>query len=996
MHGMFSFCKTAIAFVLLATQLADLSIADGKEAAVEKIEPITITGRVVDSESDGVSNAQVSVQYRQVSGTAEATATTDVSGDFSVDVESKPIAFRQWEIVAKTDYGREVGFFRYEESAETPIGSVVEIKVEPVQPRAIEVIDTEGKPVADAQVVVQLGYPHSLDALSTDENGRLELFVPESERIQSVMAWKDDVGFDYEVYALDRNQQADLKTEVPEFPDAGEILRLDGAAPVTVKVVDSSGVPIEGVRLYPWILRKESANRELNLSYFADAVAKMTDAAGQATFAWMPTWQESIVTIWPTAEGFTRTRANYEPAVDRGEITVTLNRLVTIQGKVLDDQGKPAGGISVNARGKGYGWDGGRDQTTSTDDGTYKLQVPPEQVYMVTVADNKWVSDAVPSFAVNTDKPVDGIELRLREPTVLTGQLTAEPSGDPIKNQRVFVYQYGDDLISIEGATIANPESSRRYVQPLLVKSTQTDDEGRFEFRLGDGAYDIRPPRQEKAEKFDVSGEESLTIDVTTEIQKKVKLIGVVREQVDDKPLAGVRLSGVSQRFSGDDWQALSDEDGGFAVERLAEPTYVLALSGDKSLGAVAVLPGDQNTLEMHLKQTGSAHGILHQTESDAPAALTKIRFGIRVPDEDNRTWSNRFGGSAVTDSEGRFELDGLVPGWEYELNLESRPDGTIPSLDSVTVEPDQRVYMGTMNIPAPRKPYVPPTLDERIAKAMGVDGSAMDRFERAIPRCKLNKQKLLLVVGKPNDARLRRLMELRYEDKDFRKVRDDFLIMALSTSNLATSNPDNVANVRRLLDELNVETTEPSTDFSLVLIDSDGALISESPEANLIEQDELSKDAVIQWLRSHIDEPIDAKKLFEETLTRAKRENKHVLVQETATWCGPCHMLSDFLEENRQWEADYIWIKMDHRFTGAREVMAELRDGADGGIPWYAILDFDGEKLATSNRESGDNIGFPSSEEGQKHFKQMLLDTRLSMTDDQVDAFVAQLKNEE
>ncbi len=991
MRGTFSFYKTATAFVLLATLIADVPIADGQEAAVEKIESITITGRVVDSESGHVSDAQVSVQYRQISGTAEATATTDASGNFSVEVKSKPIAFRQWEIVAKTDDDREVGFFRYDQSEETTVESEIEIQIEPAQPRAIEVLDTEGKPVANAQVVVQLGYPHSLDGLSTDENGRLELFVPESERVQSVMAWKDDVGFDYEVYALDRDQQADLKTEVPEFPDAGETLRLDGAAPVTVKVIDSSGAPIKGVRLYPWLLRKESANRELNLSYFADAVSQVTDASGQTTFAWMPTWQKSIVTIWPTAEGFTRTRANYEPAVDQGEITVTLNQLVTIQGKVLDDQGKPAGGISVNARGEGYGWDGGSDQTTSADDGTYMLHVPPEQIYMVTVADDKWVSDAVPSFAVNVGRPVAGVDLRLRKPTVLTGQLTEEPSGDPIKDERVLVYQYGDDLNSIEGATIANPENSRRYVRPTLVKSTQTDDEGRFEFLLGDGAYDIRPPRQEKAEKFEVSGEQSLTINVTTEIQKKVKLIGVVHGHKDDRSLAGIRLSGVSQRFSGDDWQALTDENGAFAVERLGEPTYVHAVNADKSLGAVAVLPSDQNSLEMHLMQTGSAHGILHQTDSETPAAQTKIRFGIRVPDENNQTWSIRFGGTVVTDSEGRFELVGLVPGWEYELNLESRPDGTIPSLDSVTVDPGQRVDMGTMSIPAPRKPYVPPTLDERIAEAMGVDGTAMDRFERAIPRCKLNKQKLLVVVGKPDDGRLRRFMELRYEDPDFRDVRDDFLIMALSTSGL-----DNVANVEQLLGELNVETTDASTDFSLLLIDSDGALISESADENLLEEDELSKGAVIEWLRSYIDEPIDARKLFAETLARAKQENKRVLVQETATWCGPCHMLSDFLDENRQWEADYIWIKMDHRFTGAREVMAELRDGASGGIPWYAILDSDGEKLATSNDESGDNIGFPSSKDGQKHFKQMLLDTRLSITDDQVDALVARLSKEE
>ena len=159
---------------------------------------------------------------------------------------------------------------------------------------------------------------------------------------------------------------------------------------------------------------------------------------------------------------------------------------------------------------------------------------------------------------------------------------------------------------------------------------------------------------------------------------------------------------------------------------------------------------------------------------------LYLLHSGIRVPEENSRTWSNRFGGVAVTDADGKFILESLVAGWEYELDLEPRPDGTIPSLESVAVEPGQDADMGTMSIPTPLKPYVPPTLDERIARAMDVIGSAMERFERAIARCKLSKQKLLIVLGAADSPRLRRFMQLRYEDKDYREVRDDFLIMAL------------------------------------------------------------------------------------------------------------------------------------------------------------------------------------------------------------------------
>ncbi len=986
------YCFT-LSIVVFGILTFDESSAFGREDTGEEAKQTTVMGRVVDMEGQGVSGANVRVQYRLNDFTrATADAKTDGSGNFVMKVGGDPVAFQQWEIVAESGDGNQIGFYRYDRSKEPTVEDEIEIQIEPARSAALQVVDANEEPVADARVVVQFGYPHSAEGLTTDAKGHVAVLAPQSERINVVMAWKDDVGFDYEVYSLGRDQQSDLKTPVPEFPAKGATLHLEGSSPVKLQVVDDSGAPIEGVRIYPWLLRKESANREVNLSYFTDSISSTTDASGTATFAWIPQWQESIVTFWPIAEGYTRARANYDPSVDAGSLNVTLNRLVAVRGRVLDEKGNPAEGFTVHARGAGYGWDGGSDKTESAEDGSYELRVPPEQIYMVTIDDEQWVADAVPGFAVRSGKPVESVELQLRKPTRLTGQLKEVPSGDPIGAERVIVYQYGDDLDSIDGATIANPEKSRRYVRPVKVMTTRTDEDGNYEFLLGNGSYDIRPPRQEKAENFEVAGEDQITIDVTTEIQKKVKLVGFTRHRDDESPLSEIKVMGVSQRFSGDDWQAQSDENGAFAVERLREPTYVHATNADKSLSAVSVLAADQDTLELLLEKTGTALGIVLQTDSSEPAGKAKIRYGIRVPDENNRTWSNRFGGVAVTDSDGQFVLEGLVPGWEYELDLEYREDGTIPSLDSVTVEPGEEVDMGEMSIPAPRKPYVPPTLDERITRAMSVDGSPVERFERAVARCKLSIQQLLIVLGAPDEPRLRRFMELRYEDKDYREVRDDFLVMAVSTTE-----QEQAATAKELLEMLGADSSPQALSFSLVMVGLDGKLIAQKTEDDLVDDGELSKEAVIQWMRSHLGEPIDARELLDETLARAGKENKRVLVQETATWCGPCHLLSNFLNDHRDWETDYVWVKMDHRFTEARELMAEFRDGASGGIPWFVILDSSGEKLATSNHyESGDNVGFPSSDSGRDHLKKMLLDTRLSMTEDEIDGFVDQLTDDE
>jgi hypothetical protein len=86
----------------------------------------------------------------------------------------------------------------------------------------------------------------------------------------------------------------------------------------------------------------------------------------------------------------------------------------------------------------------------------------------------------------------------------------------------------------------------------------------------------------------------------------------------------------------------------------------------------------------------------------------------------------------------------------------------------------------------------------------------------------------------------------------------------------------------------------------------------------------------------------------------------------------------------------------MDHRWTGAQEIMKGFRGDADGGIPWFAILDADGKVLITSNGEDGNNIGFPSDESGQTHFRKMIEATAQRMTPQQVTSLMEALRNEQ
>ncbi len=579
----------------------------------------------------------------------------------------------------------------------------------------------------------------------------------------------------------------------------------------------------------------------------------------------------------------------------------------------------------------------------------------------------------------------------MRPATRVQGRLVSEESKEPIPEQYVHIYQYGQDLHSLSGVELPNPEKSRLWVQPLMTYHTKTDEQGRFEFFLGDGNFDIRPPQQEKTDKFEIAGETELTLEVTTKVHREVELAGSVRGRATDQPLAGAKVEGVPQSFSGTDWQATADGDGKFLIKRRESPTYVYAISKDRQLAAIAEVDAQQREVSLQLEPVASASGRLLTRGTMEPWGGQIIHYGVRVPDEDNQAWSYRFGGRVTTAADGTFQLSGLVGGREYILHLDIDENGSFPTLTTRKFQSGEMHDLGDLEPPPPYQPYVPPTLEQRISQSFEVAGTPLERHAKALELVDLVKQHLLVVFGTPEDARIHRLMEIRFEDPDYRPLSDEYRVMAIPTD---PAHREAAAELASLLGE-SIEGEHG--EFLLVLLDFDGQKVATAGDEELCVGEALSKDRLLEWLRSHMPEPPDARELLDEALARAKQEDKRVLVQETATWCGPCHRLSRFLDANRVWEQDYIWVKMDHRWTGARELMAELRDGAEGGIPWFAILDAQGEKLATSNEpESNSNIGYPSSAAGQEHFENMLKTTRQRLSDEEIGELIGKLKGGE
>lgn len=987
--------ETAVAGLVLDGSATDaLGPAQGDEdipvIGDADIEPYLVTGKVLNVSGQPAANSTIVFTLYSTKTRLEdtLTVTTNDAGEFRVRMRHEKNALPYVRIMAMNADKSEMGAFRFPWSAdENKASEPITIQLARTRTVQIKVIDSEGAPIENAFAAIGLASPHNTERVQTNQEGVAAFVIPENERIESAVAWKDQAGADYRHYTLPRNQVADTNAKAPEFPAENmETLKLESAAPITVMVTDDDGKPLEGVAIEPWLLKKTSEPDDLNLSLFQSAFRQQTTTDGTATFAWMPSWQTNALVFWPRAEGFVRERAIYETGTNAGQFKITLKRLVPIRGTVRNPDGVPASGVVVTASGRGYGDENGSDTTKSGADGRYELLVYPDQIYLVVASSEGFASAPQTGFAVYPNQPVEGKDFTLRTATRIHGRLVDEADQSPIAGRHVVIDQKGQNLRSMTGVSLPNPEQDNRSVYPRVSHAALTDADGRFELFVGDGTFvittglELMPP-----DEFEITGEAEREFLVTTKITRKVELRGVVRDEATGEPLENARVVGIPRNSLSRDWLANTTSTGEFVVQRDSGAVFIHAESPDKTLGAIAEVSEEQTHVELNLQPVGEANGRLLTFDTKEPWGKQKIIFAVQIPCENDRLWRNGFGGEGITNDDGTFELSGLVPNREYALKMESRPDGSTQKIGTVTIAPGQTVNLGDVS---PPKPYAPPTLDERIQSAFDVAATPVERHATALNQISLVNQHLLVVFGEPTDRFVYDLMKMRFEDADFRPLSDEFRFMPISTEEYP------MPNAQELATKLNESLGADRGGFVLVLLNSSGDKVDSIDAKALSSDGAFSKERFLTWLTKHQPTPLDARKLLDEALALAKKENKRVLVQETATWCGPCHMLSRFLKANPVWETDYILVKMDHRHTNAQELMQELRDGADGGIPWFAILDADGKKLATSNNPSTSrNIGFPSEESGRIHFEHMLRTTRQRLTDAEISSLIDALK---
>ncbi|WP_146395982.1 thioredoxin family protein [Pseudobythopirellula maris] len=832
---------------------------------------------------------------------------------------------------------------------------------EPTREVAVRVIHDDA-PVAGATVRVDLGYNITKTAES-DAEGVARFPLLREHEIRAFTAWTEN-------HLLGGYQ---FGRKPPRNPEADEHeVELFACRDLTLRFVDAEGAPAEGVEF-----EFQVATPPPNYNYLGlvEPSRMTTDAAGEAIFRWLPDWESHH--YYPDvalASGWVLDGDASDAVQVAGAVVYRVKRAAErkrVTGRVTTPEGVAPGGFRACLKSFQGEQENRSDHLyTYTDaQGVFSVDVLPGATYCAVVDDERWVGE----FGVSVPyEPATGLTT---EPvlSVVAGEeveivATRGPQRAPYANLGLILRQ-SHSYTRWENGEKRHGSGSRDWW-------LTTDASGKAVTHALPGELSVKvyQPLWRVDEDLRVRKGETARLELHRERDEMRGVTGALAlAEGVEADLAGAKVSfgsldGVYDYAS----TTTADADGVFTFETLGDAIGVFARTKDGRAAGSAVTDDPGAPLSVTLQPTAPLQGRL-LGKSDEPMAGHEVRAVVRVEgDEDYDGWFVKsFEGAryeTITDDRGGFLFERLPTGVEVSLSCDHLPGAE-----------ERTAYLGKALLSAgEERPPATFRLERRPEAAPPAPLAV--RFAQRQRDARLSGYGMMVVACAQQDH-LANFVRHNFVSSDKNENAARYMQQLVYL--------DPAGEGAELLAERGWQAPEGNSVHAWALDEGGAVLGSITIDAD----DENARAATAAFVDAHAPPPADAEEKWRHAFDEAEATGRRVWARVSGRYCGPCFTMTRWLDDHRAvLEKDYVLLKIDRGLdTNGGEAAGRVTRGGQHGIPFHAIFGAGGELLVDSEGPLG-NIGSPDGFEGKNHLREMLLATRVRITDEEIDRLIDSL----
>ncbi|MCL2306406.1 MAG: carboxypeptidase-like regulatory domain-containing protein [Planctomycetaceae bacterium] len=385
------------------------------------------------------------------------------------------------------------------------------------------VLDSDGKPVENALVGGDgdgWGFP---GLCTTETDGTFRFLWEKKVPLLRVYAVKGNVGFN----VIGTAEQDEPQITPPEqISDGPFTITLQRPQTARVRVTDTDGKPLAGCTVFASQFRKETPESEENeedprlkneqrfyTHYCPSVFRTKTDENGDATFDWIPAEGFTRIDYDATGPktGITNAEGNTVHYGYNGvqysfknpkDLTIPLQKLARLEGKVVYSDGSPASWVRVSVR-----YENGHGIRYADADGFFELGSKPGSIVNIGIESNREAMPGVFRFNLGDGSEVMRPTFKLKKGTKLHG-IVFHPDMTPCR----------DNFWICLNEKSPDPSRSEDRVtrQTSFEESVQVG--GMYEFTLPPGQFEIFGtcgPMRSENRYFEISpDQEEIWIDL--------------------------------------------------------------------------------------------------------------------------------------------------------------------------------------------------------------------------------------------------------------------------------------------------------------------------------------------------------------------------------------------------------------------------------------------------------------------------------------------------